>query len=115
VFQEWVDCWARHVIVRCAVRLIQPRPGDAAPRMSAFRRTDEANVPGASLQEGVFARVLALKDFERFSFVLSVLERYPDQSCAILLGVSRQEVREARGRAFDHLVCIYSSHVVSLS
>lgn len=114
VFQERVDSWARRLIVRCAVRLIQPLPGDTAPRMSAFRSTDEDNVPGTALQESPFARVLALKDFERFAFVLSVLEGYPDQSCAILLRVSPQEVREARVRAFNHLTGICASQVASL-
>jgi hypothetical protein len=115
VFQEWVDCWARRLIVCCAVRLIQPRPGDTAPRMSAFRPTDEDDVPGTALEEDPFARVLALKDFERFAFVLSVLEGYPDQSCATLLRASRQEVREARARAFDHLAAVCSSQVASFS
>lgn len=30
-----------------------------------------------------FASVLALEDFERFVYVLSVLERYPAQKCAV--------------------------------
>jgi hypothetical protein len=62
-----------------------------------------------------FAGVLALEDFERFAFVLSVLEGYPDQSCAIFLGTSRQEVRGARVRGFDHLAGICSSQVPWLS
>lgn len=115
VSQGWVDGWARRLIVRCAVQLIQPRPGDTAPKMSAFRPADEDNVPGTALQEGPFAKVLALKDFERFAFVLSVLEGYPDQSCATLLRASRQEVREARFRALDHLAGLCASQVASFS
>jgi hypothetical protein len=36
VFQEWVDCWARRLIARCAVRLIQPRPGDNSTEDERF-------------------------------------------------------------------------------
>jgi hypothetical protein len=48
-------------------------------------------------------RVLGLEEFERFVFVLSVLERYSDQDCSLLLGCSRQDVREARIGALQHV------------
>jgi hypothetical protein len=115
VFHEWVDCWARRVMIRRAVRLIQPRSGDAAPRMCAIHPPEEDNLQWIALQKAPFARVLALEDFERFAFVLSVLEGYPDQGCAILLGASRQEIREARVRAFGHLAGTCSSEVASLA
>ena len=48
-------------------------------------------------------RVLALENFERFVFVISVLERYSDQECALLLGCSIQDIRETRVRALEHI------------
>ena len=47
--------------------------------------------------------VLGLADFERFVFVLCVLERYRDHECALLLGCSASEVREARTQAIEEL------------
>jgi DNA-directed RNA polymerase specialized sigma24 family protein len=47
--------------------------------------------------------ILGLEDFERVVFVMSVLEKYSDQDCAVLLGCSRQDVREARMQAFLHV------------
>jgi DNA-directed RNA polymerase specialized sigma24 family protein len=113
VFQESADCWARRVIVRRAVRLVQPRRGDTEAGRHASTGGDE-NLSGTALREQLFAGVLALQDFERFAFVLSVLEGYPDQSCAIFLGASRQEVREARRRAFDYLAHLCSPRMASL-
>jgi hypothetical protein len=55
------------------------------------------------LEESPFASVLALEDFERFVYVLSVLERYPAQKCADLLGASTQEILETRIRALQHI------------
>jgi hypothetical protein len=107
VFQDWVDCWARRAIVRRAVGLIEPRPGNAVPRMYPFHPADECTFPGIALQGNRFARVVALQDFERFAFVLCVLEGHSDQSCAVLLEVSRQEVRDARVRALDYLAGIF--------
>jgi hypothetical protein len=49
------------------------------------------------------ARILRLEHFERFVFVMSVLERYSDQDCSVLLGCSRQDVGETRMRALLHL------------
>jgi len=44
-----------------------------------------------------------LQNFERFVFVLCVLERYRDHECALLLGCSASEVREARTQAIEEL------------
>jgi DNA-directed RNA polymerase specialized sigma24 family protein len=43
--------------------------------------------------------VLALRPFERFAFILSVLEGYSDQDSALLLGCTRQSLIVARVRA----------------
>jgi len=105
VFKEWAEAWARRVIVRNAVRLMQPRPGEPAPGICAFYAGDKDGLSGKGMYDGRFAKVLALEDFERFVFVLSVLEGYPDHSCAILLGTSRQEIGATRVRALDHAAC----------
>lgn len=103
VFLEWVDSWARRLIVRNAMQIIQPRPGNAAPELYASHPVDDGNLSRTVLRDPRFSRVLALEDFERFVFVLSVLERYPDHSCAVLLRTSQLEVRAARVRALDHM------------
>ncbi len=60
-----------------------------------FGRTQEA--------DAAIASILGLEDFERFVFVLSVLESYSDQDCSVLLSCSRQDVREGRMRAVQHV------------
>lgn len=57
--------------------------------------------------------VLGLEDFERFVFVISVLEHYSEHDCGLLLGCSAREVREARGRAVEELMD--SSHMESFA
>ena len=49
------------------------------------------------------AAVVDLPAFERFAFVMSVLERYSDQECSVLLGRTRGEVAAARSRALQQL------------
>jgi hypothetical protein len=102
VFRDWARSWARRTIIRNAVRMLVPRanhstvvsaPGDRAN--CGFGRTREA--------DAAIASILGLEELERFVFVLSVLERYSDQDCSVLLGCSRQNVREARTRALQHV------------
>ena len=53
--------------------------------------------------EGSMEHVRALADFERFVFVMSVLERYSDQDCSVLLGYRVREIRDARTRALQQI------------
>ena len=56
-----------------------------------------------ALRYGPFANVLALEDFERFVYVLSVLEGYTDWECSVLLKSSPQEIEQTRSRALQHI------------
>jgi hypothetical protein len=100
VFREWAPTWAKRVIVQNAIRELQPRPSHS----DSF-----AQLPTAiSHKKGPIERfdldaVLGLADFERFVFVLCVLERYREHDCALLLGCSASEVREARNQAIQEL------------
>jgi hypothetical protein len=49
------------------------------------------------------APVFGLKTFERFVFVMSVLEGYSDQDCKTLLACSRQDIVRARLQALKHM------------
>jgi DNA-directed RNA polymerase specialized sigma24 family protein len=102
VFREWARSWAQRTMIRNAIRIVEPRRKDstAEPRAGSgthcvFARTQHADLAITS--------ILALEDFERFVFVMSVLERYPDQDCSVLLDCSRQDVRETKARALQHV------------
>lgn len=101
VFKEWARSWARRTIIQNAIRMIGPTPDHA---------TEKTPLPlintGAAMKserEASLAAVLELGAFERFVFVMSVLERYSDQDCSILLGCSRRGVALARLRAAERI------------
>jgi DNA-directed RNA polymerase specialized sigma24 family protein len=100
-FSEWAHCWAKRIIVQNAIRAVQPyrRHANALPS-NAFACDGREPIPVGDFE---LYRVLALEDFERFVFVMSVLERYSDHDCAVLLGCSLQEVGEARIRALEQM------------
>jgi hypothetical protein len=49
------------------------------------------------------AAVLQVEPFERFIYVMSVLERYSDLDCSVLLGCARRDVIAARIRALQQI------------
>jgi hypothetical protein len=101
VFQEWARSWARRVIIVSAVRAINPMPMDGNGRSSSASVSSDGKTPPVEQVE--IASVLALEPFERFVYVMTVLERYSDQNCSLLLGCARRSVVAARHRAFEKI------------
>jgi DNA-directed RNA polymerase specialized sigma24 family protein len=99
VFKQWARAWAKRMIVVNAIRMIAPRPEHAADPPMAVDLEFAGDFHILRDKEGMLASVLELADFERFVFVMSVLERFPDEDGSALLGCSLQDFREARTRA----------------
>lgn len=104
VFQDWAASWARRVIIQNAIRLLTPTPANTDSHhadLNAIR-----NKPGyrpAPQPRPEISAVLGLETFDRFVFVMTVLERYSDQDCALMLGSTRQEVIAARVHAMQQI------------
>ena len=69
---------------------------------SWLRAAEEGSLAELVSQDPRFSAILALPDFERFVYVLSVLEGCADQECSSLLGVSQQQIEETRLHALQH-------------
>jgi hypothetical protein len=98
VFKEWARSWARRAIIQNAVRDINPRPMENNIP-SSFNSSGRALVA----EQAEIAAILDLAPFERFVYVMSVLERYSDQDCSVLLGCVRRDVVAARIRALRQI------------
>jgi hypothetical protein len=108
VFKEWARSWARRVIIINAVRAINPRPMEENGRSSSAPVSSDGKTPPVGQVE--IAAVLALEPFERFVYVMTVLERYSDQDCSLLLSCARRDVVAARTRAFEQIGSAMASH-----
>ncbi len=93
VFKEWAESWARRTIILDAIRMMGPRPDKVSTRAAAHVHPLPAEL----------ATVLGLETFERFVYVMSVLEGYRDSDCKLLLECSISDVVQARSRALEHL------------
>ena len=98
VFKEWARSWARRAIIQNAVRVINPRPMDKNAPLS-FDSTGKTLVA----EQAEIAAILELAPFERFVFVISVLEHYSEHECSVLLGCPRRDVIAARIRALQQI------------
>jgi DNA-directed RNA polymerase specialized sigma24 family protein len=67
-----------------------------------LRAAEDGSLLRVASQDPRFSAILELPDFERFVYVLSVLEGCTDQQCAALLRVSPQQIEETRLRALRH-------------
>jgi hypothetical protein len=101
VFREWARSWARRVIIVNAVRAINPRPMEEDGRSSPASASSNGRTP--PVEQAEIAAVLALEPFERFVYVMTVLERYSDQDCSVLLGCARRDAIAARIRALQQI------------
>jgi DNA-directed RNA polymerase specialized sigma24 family protein len=107
VFKEWARSWARRTIIQNAVKVIHPHPEASSPSTSALVNCDDKALPLVQVE---MAAILGLEPFERFVYVMSVLERYSEQDCCVLLGCGRQDVTGARVRALQQMGSAMQSH-----
>ena len=101
IFKEWARSWARRTIIQSAIRLIAPMKYVQTGSRSLDVARGMDRIP-AILHVEVRA-ILELAPLERFVFIMSVLERYSDGDCSILLGCSRRDVTTVRTRAMRQL------------
>ena len=102
VFKGWAHSWARRAIIQNAVRLINPRPMEEHTP-SSFNSGGKTMTAEQAEIASVLEAVLDLGPFERFVYVMSVLERYSDQDCSVLLGCAQRDVIAARIRALQQI------------
>jgi hypothetical protein len=91
VLMEWTRSWARQAVLRHAIRMIMPAPEHADSLQ--FISLEGQAMPA---EDNPFAAILSLGAFERFVFVMSILEGHSDEECATLLRCSRRDVMMTR-------------------
>jgi DNA-directed RNA polymerase specialized sigma24 family protein len=110
VFKEWARSWARRAIIQNTVRTINPRPVEGSAHSSPVSVNSNGKTLPAERQVEI-AAVLRLEPFERFVYVMTVLERYSDQDCSLLLGCARRDVLAAHSRALEQIGSVIELHL----
>lgn len=94
VFRQWARAWSKRAIIHNAIKMIAPVPSRSSEGVS-----DE------NLQDGTpddtAAKIAAWAPFERFVFVMAVLEGYSLRECSTLLACPVQDVIAAKSAALQ--------------
>lgn len=86
VLNEWARSWCKRSVVKSAIRLV----------FSDHVHYDVRDAwPEPSVSSAI-ENVTRLAQLERFAFVMSVLERYSDRECSILLNRTPRDIINAR-------------------
>jgi hypothetical protein len=94
VFTDWARSWTRGAVLKRAIEMVMPAPEHAdSVSLISLERSD------TPAENNPFAAILLLDAFERFVFVMSILEGQSDEECAVLLRCSRRDVTIAREQA----------------
>ena len=106
VFKERASFWARRSIILQAIGLLRPRPNDERESNKTKLLPARGSVPTEVRMHPNFARIVELDPFERFIFIMSVLEKYSVQEYSLFLGCFRGDVIKARTAAIRHLASV---------
>jgi hypothetical protein len=107
VLKERAYLWARRSIILRAIQLLGPRPTGEneshEARLSRLHGQRHENVLAEAQAHPNLVGIVRLNSFERFVFIMSVLEMYSDQECSLVLGCFRRDAIDARTAALRTL------------
>ena len=104
VFKDRTYLWARRSIILHAIQLLCPRQNHE--RQSNETRLSIGEISAELRAYPNLVGIVRLNPFERFVFIMSILEKYSDQECSLLLGCLRGDVISARSAALRHLASL---------
>lgn len=98
VFKQWARAWSKRTIIQNAVKMMAPVPEQPAAEAvsTQMQIADEPENP-------LVALVMQWATFERFVFVMSVLEGYSIRECSVLLACRDQDVITAKSLVLQRL------------
>jgi DNA-directed RNA polymerase specialized sigma24 family protein len=112
VFRQWARSWSQRAIIKRAIRVVAPSPSEHAPvvQLSHLQGSPQLSnshvsnpMTGSAELNALLATMAKLSPFQRFVFVLSVLEGYSTSECAMLLSCTLTDVISARTAALQHI------------
>jgi DNA-directed RNA polymerase specialized sigma24 family protein len=109
VFRQWARAWSKRAIIQSAIKAVAPMPA----RHGAIPETADAHWQNRNDVESIAAVVASWEPFERFVFVMAVLEGYGLRECAALLACPVQDVIAAKSLAMQRLAGQSGTEVVS--
>jgi DNA-directed RNA polymerase specialized sigma24 family protein len=108
VFRQWARSWSKRAIIQSAIKAIAP-----VPTHGVLPETADAQWQNGDDVEIIAAVVAGWEPFERFVFVMAVLEGYGLRECAALLACPVPDVIVAKSWAMQRLAGQSAPEIVS--
>jgi hypothetical protein len=102
-FMAWTRGQARRTILQRAIWMIMPAPERDDCSFTLLKGST------APRERNLFDAILGLNTFERFVYVMSVLEKQSDDDCSTLLRCSRRDIIITRALALERLANTYDA------
>jgi DNA-directed RNA polymerase specialized sigma24 family protein len=109
VFRQWARSWSKRAIIQSAIKAIAPVP----TRQGVLPETADGQRQNSDDVESIAAIVTGWEPFERFVFVMAVLEGYGLRECAALLACPVPDVIVAKSWAMQRLAGQSAPEIVS--
>jgi hypothetical protein len=90
VLKDWTRTWIKRSLIKNAIGIVSPEADRQSERRDLWFGEKKAG------PEGVINAVTLLTPFERFVFVMVILEGYSIRECSVLLGCAVERVVNAR-------------------
>jgi hypothetical protein len=98
VFKEWARPWVKRRLIENAIKIVSPASARNAQKRDLWCAGQQE-----TQKECEIDTVTRLDPFERFVFVMSILERYSNRDCSLLLGCNMNKVADTRMTALRRL------------
>ncbi len=96
VFKQWARAWSKRAIIQNAIKAMSPAK-DRSVEEGAVTAQQNGSTPP------LVALVMRWPAFERFVFIMAVLESYSIRECAAMLGCNDQAIIAAKSRVLQRL------------
>jgi DNA-directed RNA polymerase specialized sigma24 family protein len=98
VFKKWARSWVKRRLIKNAIEIVLP-----ASARNGQRRDLWGAAQPETQRECEIDTVTKLDPIERFVFVMSILERYSNWECSLLLACSMNKIAQAQITALHRL------------
>ena len=98
VFKDWARPWVKRRLIENAIQIVLPQSARNGRKRDLWSTGQRGTQRSCEIDQ-----VTKLATFERFVFVMSILERYSNLNCSLLLGCSMEKVAKARVGALRQL------------
>ena len=99
VFKEWARSWIKRCLIKNAIGVAFPESTSSIEDREFWNARQHTT----AVADNEIDAVTQLPVLERCVFVMSILERYSDWECSVLLGCGTRNVAKARMRALLRL------------